>query len=120
MASRVRVGQQLGNYRLLRQLSAGGFAEVYLAEHLYFPRFAAVKVLLVSLTGNDKESDSFLKEAQTMASLKHPHIVNCLDFGIQQIIPFLVMDYTSGGTLRYLTRVGFLPEQAEGHRILIR
>jgi Protein kinase domain len=100
MTSRVQVGQQLGNYRLLRQLGAGGFAEVYLAEHLYLPRFAAVKVLLMSLTGNDKESDSFLKEAQTMASLKHPHIVSCLDFGIQQNIPYLIMDYAPGGTLR--------------------
>lgn len=100
MASRVQVGQQLGNYRLLRQLGTGGFAEVYLAEHQYLQRFVAVKVLLMSLAGNDKESDRFLKEAQTMANLVHPHIVKCLDFGIQQNIPYLVMDYAPGGTLR--------------------
>lgn len=100
MASCVQVGQQLGNYRLLRQLGKGGFAEVYLGEHQYLQRFVAVKVLLVSLAGDDKESDRFLKEAQTMASLKHPHIVSCLDFGIQQNIPYLVMDYAPGGTLR--------------------
>jgi tetratricopeptide (TPR) repeat protein len=73
---------------------------VYLAEHQYLQRFVAVKVLLVSLAGNNQESDRFLREAQTMATLKHPHIVSCLDFGIQQNIPYLIMDYAPGGTLR--------------------
>ncbi len=87
MTSRVQVGQQIGNYRLLRQLGKGGFAEVYLGEHLYLQRFVAVKVLLLSLAGDDQESKNFLKEAQVMESLKHPHIVSCHDFGIQQNIP---------------------------------
>ncbi len=100
MTSRVQVGQQIGNYRLLRQLGKGGFAEVYLGEHLYLQRFVAVKVLLLSLAGDDQESKNFLKEAQVMESLKHPHIVSCHDFGIQQNIPYLVMDHAPGGSLR--------------------
>jgi len=106
--NRVQAGQQLGNYRLLRQLGAGGFAEVYLGEHRYLKRQVAIKVLLVSLAGDDKESERFLSEAQTMAALKHPHIIGCLDFGIEHNIPYIVMDYAPGGTLRDLYPEGDL------------
>jgi len=108
VVNRVQAGQQLGNYRLLQRLGEGGFAEVYLGEHRYLKRRAAIKVLLVSLAGNDKESERFLQEAQTMANLKHPHIVGCLDFGIERQIPYIVMDYAPGGTLRDLHPEGDL------------
>ncbi len=108
MVNRVQAGQQLGNYRLLQRLGEGGFAEVYLGEHRYLNRRAAIKVLLVSLAGNDKESERFLQEAQTIANLKHPHIVSCLDFGIERQIPYIVMDYAPGGTLRDLHPEGDL------------
>ena len=42
-----RVGQQLGNYRLLRLLGQGGFADVYLGEHMYLRTQAAIKVLQI-------------------------------------------------------------------------
>src|SRR5205823_3215324 len=42
----------------------------------------------------------FLKEARTIAHLVHPHIVRVMDFGVEREIPFLVMDYASGGSLR--------------------
>ncbi len=93
-----RVGQQLGNYRLLRLLGRGGFAEVYLGEHVYLKRRAAVKVLHTSL--DDEEVDRFLAEGQTLARLTHPHIVPVFDFAVEQGTPFLVMDYAPRGTLR--------------------
>jgi serine/threonine protein kinase len=65
-----RVGQQLGNYRLLRLLGEGGFAEVYLAEQVYLKTFAAIKVLHTRLANDDL--DGFLSEARTIAALKHP------------------------------------------------
>ncbi|MFL5588037.1 MAG: hypothetical protein ACJ797_15980 [Ktedonobacteraceae bacterium] len=64
-----RVGQQLGNYRLIHRLGEGGFAEVYLGEHVYLKTQAAVKVLLVRLAGDSLED--FLTEARTVAGLKH-------------------------------------------------
>ena len=50
-----RVGQQLGNYRLTRLLGRGGFADVYLGEHLYLKNRAALKVLRTSLADEDVE-----------------------------------------------------------------
>jgi serine/threonine protein kinase len=94
-----RVGQQLGNYRLIRLLGKGGFAEVYLGEHLRLGTHAAVKVLYTRLANNE-EVERFEKEARTIAHLEHPHIVRVLDFDVVDGIPFLVMSYATGGTLR--------------------
>jgi serine/threonine protein kinase/uncharacterized membrane protein len=92
------VGQQLGNYRLIRLLGHGGYANVYLGEHLYLKTEAAIKVLQVQL--GDDERNNFLDEARTIAHLVHPHIIRVLDFGVQGYMPFLVMDYAPNGTLR--------------------
>src|SRR5260370_11519058 len=91
-------GQQLGNYRLIRRVGSGGFADVYLGEHLHLKMLAAIKVLRTPLGMQDGEQ--FLQEARTIAQLKHLHIVRVLDFGIEGATPFLVMDYAPKGTLR--------------------
>lgn len=93
-----RVGQQLANYRLIRPLGQGGFADVYLGEHVYLGTQAAIKVLQVRLTDDDKRS--FLEEARTIAHLKHPSIVRILEYDVVDSIPFLVMEYAPNGTLR--------------------
>ncbi len=93
-----RLGQQLGNYRLLTLLGRGGFADVYLGEHIHLKSYAALKILRTSLT--DQERSPFLKEAQTLVQLRHPHIIRVLDFAIVDTIPFLVMEYAPDGTLR--------------------
>ncbi len=107
-----RVGQRLGNYRLVRGLGHGGFADVYLGEHVFLKTQAAIKVLHTRLT---KETlIGFLNEARTIAELVHPHVVRILEFGVEGdepdleqsvfdaggCIPYLIMDYASGGTLR--------------------
>src|SRR5436309_525221 len=93
-----RVGQQLGNYRLVHLLGYGGFAEVYLGEHIYLETQAAVKVLHTQLASNDIEQ--FRIEARTIAHLIHPHIVRVLEFGVEGTTPFLIMDYAPHGSLR--------------------
>ena len=92
------VGQQLGNYRLLRLLGRGGFAEVYLGEHIYLKRRAPIKVLHPLL--EEEDTDPFLTEAQLLARLNHPHNVRVHDFAVEQGTPFLAMDYAPHGTLR--------------------
>ena len=93
-----RIGQQLGNYRLTHLLGQGGFAEVYHAEHIHLNTPAAVKMLYGKLT--TQQVQAFVNEAKTIAALKHPSILRILDFGFELALPFLVMDYASGGTLR--------------------
>ena len=93
-----RIGQQLGNYRLTRLLGQGGFAEVYLGEHIYLKTQAAVKVLYTQLAREDFED--FQAEARTVANLEHPNIVRVLEFGIEGAVPFLVMSYAPNGSLR--------------------
>jgi serine/threonine protein kinase len=93
-----RLGQQLGNYRLTKLLGQGGFAEVYLGEHIHLGTQAAIKVLYTQLTNDDV--DKFRAEARTIAHLIHPHIVRILEFGVQDQTPFLVMDYAPHGTVR--------------------
>jgi len=93
-----RVGQQLGNYCLLRKIGQGAFAEVYLGEHQYLERLAAIKVLHVQM--EPKTQEQFRREARTIAHLQHPHILQVLEFGLDDQTPYLVMEYTPGGTLR--------------------
>jgi serine/threonine protein kinase len=92
------LGQRLGNYQLVKFLGQGGFATIYLAKHRYLGTYAAVKVLNTRLI--HEEIETFCFEARTAARLIHPHIVRVLEFGLEDNIPFLVMDYAPHGTLR--------------------
>ena len=91
-------GQQFGNYRLVRLLGTGGFASVYLGQHVRIAsQQAAIKIL--HLFGVDVQA--FQQEAETTASLDHPHIVRLLDFDLHQgSMPFLIMSYAAQGSLR--------------------
>src|SRR5947209_7502616 len=92
-----RIGQQLGNYRLARLLGQGGFAEVYLGQHVRLAsKQAAIKILHLL----DVDASKFQEEAETTEKLMHPHIVRLLDFDLEQGTPYLVLDYAPGGSLR--------------------
>lgn len=95
-----RVGQQLGNYRLMRLLGKGAFADVYLGEHLYLHTSVAIKILRTRV--DESTLSNFITEARLASHLVHPHIIRVLDFGLQADIPFLVMDYAPLGNLRQL------------------
>ena len=93
-----RIGKQYGNYQIIRSLGKGGFAEVYLGEHIFLKTYVAIKMLLVQL--EDEGVENFLNEARTVAKLNHPNIVQVMDFGVENTIPFLVMNYAPNGSLR--------------------
>jgi serine/threonine protein kinase len=94
-----RIGQRFGEYRLTCFLGRGSFGDVYLGEHLQDHTLAAVKVLQARLTNEDLKE--FINEASTTFRLKHPHIVQLLDFGVgADDALFLVMAYAPNGTLR--------------------
>ena len=93
-----RTGQQLGPYRLVRLLGRSAYSEVYVGEHLH-PNFAvAIKMLSGHFTRN--EMKKFLVQASTLAELKHLHIVHVIESGLNENVPFLVMDFAPNGNLR--------------------
>lgn len=96
--------QQLGNYLLARLLGEGGFANVYLGEHIYLHTHAALKVVRMRLS--EEHSKRFLTEARIIAHLDHPNIVKIHDFGIHEETPFLVMSYAPYGSVRALCKPG--------------
>src|SRR5690349_16509305 len=92
------VGRQVGNYCLLRLLGRGGFADVYLGEHIYLKTQAAIKILRVRIF--DVGMENVLNEARTIARLEHPNIIRILECGVKDDHLFLVMNYAPRGTLR--------------------
>src|SRR5258708_5177053 len=94
------VGHQLGNYRVLRLLGRGGFANVYLGEQVHLKNNAALKVVRAAFT--EEQSAALLQEARILVSLRHPHIVRVRDFAVEAGTAYLVLEYAPGGTLRTL------------------
>src|SRR5882724_5469670 len=97
-SDRFALGQQIGSYRLIKLLGKGGFADVYLGEHIYLQNQNAIKILRVQLS--DDSLQDFLNEAKTIARLDHPNIVRVLDYGVHEETPFLVLGYAPNGSLR--------------------
>jgi serine/threonine-protein kinase len=94
------VGVTLGKYHCVEFIGHGGMAEVYRAIDLELDRVVALKVLHPFLVGEDGFTDRFAREARTLASLKHPNIVQIYDSGLQDFNSFVVMEYVPGPTLK--------------------
>ncbi|WP_338897171.1 Stk1 family PASTA domain-containing Ser/Thr kinase [Streptomyces sp. TG1A-60] len=107
-----------GRYELGQVLGRGGMAEVYLAMDTRLGRTVAVKTLRADLARDPTFQARFRREAQSAASLNHPAIVAVYDTGEDYIdgvsIPYIVMEYVEGSTLRELLHSGrkLLPERA--------
>ncbi|MCX5422155.1 Stk1 family PASTA domain-containing Ser/Thr kinase [Streptomyces sp. NBC_00078] len=106
-----------GRYELGQVLGRGGMAEVYLAHDTRLGRQVAVKTLRADLARDPSFQARFRREAQSAASLNHPAIVAVYDTGEDYIdgvsIPYIVMEYVDGSTLRELLHSGrkLLPER---------
>ena len=104
-------------YRLGRELGRGGMATVYVAEDLRHRRLVALKVLRPELA-EGLSAERFLREIEITAQLLHPHILTLIDSGESNGLPFYVMPYVDGESLRArLDREGALPV-ADGVRIM--
>ncbi len=95
------IGRQIGNYRIVKEIPGGGFASVFLGQHIVFTDrpIVAIKLLHAHLASQE-ESDRFLQEARFLEKLKHPHILPIIDAGIQGGLPYLVAEYATKGSLR--------------------
>ncbi|KIZ19419.1 Stk1 family PASTA domain-containing Ser/Thr kinase [Streptomyces natalensis] len=107
-----------GRYELGSVLGRGGMAEVYLAHDTRLGRTVAVKTLRADLARDPSFQARFRREAQSAASLNHPSIVAVYDTGEDYVdgvsIPYIVMEYVDGSTLRELLHSGrkLLPERS--------
>ena len=94
------VGQQLGDYTLLRVLATGGIARVYEAEDVRLGRPAAVKVLEPEKLEHDASlKQRFEREARAIAALEHPNIIHIYQYGEHGDIYFLAMKLIRGRDL---------------------
>ena len=105
------IGKVLGNrFQILEQLGGGGMAIIYKGRDTLLNRFVTVKMLRPQFTGDEDFVRRFRREAQAIASLSHPNIVNIYDVGSQDEMHYLVMEYVEGDNLKNLIRSkGALP-----------
>jgi serine/threonine-protein kinase len=96
MTNDLWLGKQLGPYKILSLIGKGGTGRVYKARHVILEREAAIKILRADLDTDDKYHERFLKEARTIAKMRHPHIVQLYDFGLSQETYYMVMEYIAG------------------------
>ena len=94
------VGQSLGRYHLTEKLGEGGMAIVYRGFDTRLERDVAVKVIRPEFVQFEDFLARFEREAKALAQLTHPNIVHINDFGEHDGLPYLVMDYLPGGTLK--------------------
>jgi hypothetical protein len=95
------LGRELAGYRLTKVVGRGGMSTVYLGRRIDDDNAeAAIKVLQESPGGHATSHTRFCREAQTVASLQHDHILPVLDYGEWQGLSYMVMPLAAGGTLR--------------------
>ncbi len=94
------VGQTLGRYHVVEQLGEGGMAIVYKAFDTRLERAVALKVIRTERMDDSQFLGRFEREARALAKLTHPNIVHINDYGEHEGLPYLVMDFIPGGTLK--------------------
>ncbi|CAN5695664.1 Stk1 family PASTA domain-containing Ser/Thr kinase [soil metagenome] len=91
-----------GRYRLLTRIAGGGVGDVYQARDERLNRLVAVKVLECSVAEDDELIERFREEARAAARLTHPNIVSVYDWGQDEDLCYMVMEYVGGSDLRDL------------------
>ena len=111
-------------YEIGEVIGRGGMAEVHEARDIRLGRRVAIKILRPDLARDPDFQVRFRREAQSAAALNHPNIVavydtgedrlDAADGGVQEVVPYIVMEYVDGMTLRQLLTSGrrLLPERA--------
>jgi len=97
----MRVGQDIGNYRLLAEISHGEFAIIYQAAHrILTNRFVAFKLLYTARLPAQGDQEDFFREARVLAALQHPHILPLIDANIYEGFPYIITEFAAHGSLR--------------------
>src|SRR5437868_11649710 len=97
---RLEKEQQLGHYRIIQKLGAGGMGEVYLAEDTRLDRTVALKILPANVASDKRRMQRFKQEAKLASSLNQPNILTIFEFGDTESLHFIASEYVDGATLR--------------------
>ncbi|HSJ38371.1 MAG TPA: Stk1 family PASTA domain-containing Ser/Thr kinase [Planococcus sp. (in: firmicutes)] len=103
-----------GRYKILELIGGGGMSNVYLAHDMILDRDIAIKLLRFDFSNEEELRRRFQREALSTTSLAHPNIVNIFDVGEDGAIPYLVMEFVQGKTLKeyIIENSPIAPEQA--------
>jgi eukaryotic-like serine/threonine-protein kinase len=108
-------GTQWGDYELLETIGRGAMGTVYKARHVRLNRLVALKVIRQGIQASEAQRTRFLREAEAVARLQHPHIVTLYDTGEVEGQPYLAMEYVPGKTLaESIVKNPLPPRQAAG------
>lgn len=91
------IGKQLGQYQIIAQIGQGGMAAVYRARQLNIRREVAIKVISPEVARQPEFAQRFVREAETIADLRHAHILKLFDYGQEGDLIYLVMELMLGG-----------------------
>ena len=114
------IGTSIGSYRISSRIGVGGMGAVYVAEHPLIGKKVAIKLLHPEFADKQDVVQRFFQEARAVSVLKHPNIVDCIDFGRIDSeagqLHYCVMEFLEGETLRDRIKRGPMPE-ADAARI---
>jgi serine/threonine protein kinase len=101
---RLEEGQEIGHYRTIQKIGAGGMGEVYLAKDTRLDRMVALKILPADVAADQKRMVRFKQEARIVSSLNQPNIMTVFEFGETEGLNFIASEYIDGETLRQRMR----------------
>ncbi len=105
-------GSIFEKYEIVRCIGMGGMGAVYEARHVRLSKRVALKTMLDGLATKPELVERILREGETIARIRHPHVVDIYDVGIHDGVPYLVEEFLEGETLHdLLDRIGALSEQ---------
>jgi len=106
------IGTEIGNYRIVEKIGAGGMGVVYKAIDTQLDRVVAVKALSPEFCGNAALLERFRREARAQAQLNHPNLATLYAFLVQDGAAYMVMEFVDGETFHaMLTRRGPIPAE---------
>jgi serine/threonine protein kinase len=111
------IGSFLGGFQIESELSRGGMGIVYKSHELSLNRKVAVKVLSQRFCADEEFIQRFKREAQVIAAMNHPNIVNILTYGEEKGYYYFAMEYVRGNDLSEIMRgKGVMPlDEALAH-----
>jgi hypothetical protein len=97
---------QVPGYEILGELGRGGMGVVYRAAHLQLRRVVALKMILAGGHAGSVEVKRFLAEAEAVAALQHPNVVQVFDVGSHGQLPYMALEFVGGGSLADRLKAG--------------